>query len=105
MQRRLTELEPVANPVRDWSEAELRHLARMLRGERRFAVLVAVDLGVAAALAGYWSWAGSWTATRAVLVVLILLSARGHLRQLRSARLLRKAGLRASDTAPGGADA
>lgn len=67
-----------------------RHLERMLRAERLFPAFLRVNLGVAAALVIYYSWSDSWSGARAVLVLLILLGARAHLRQLRSARLLRK---------------
>ena len=67
-----------------------RHLGRMLRAERFLPAFVWVNLGVAVALVAYYSRSGSWSGVRAVLVLLILLSARAHLRQLRSARLLRK---------------
>ena len=67
-----------------------RHLERMLQAERRFPVFLWANLGVAAALAIYYSGSASWSGARAVLVLLILLAARSHLRQLRSARLLRK---------------
>jgi hypothetical protein len=62
----------------------------MLRFEHLFPRFIWANLGVAVALAIYYSASGSWTGSRMVLVVLILLSARAHLRQLRSARLLRK---------------
>ncbi len=89
---------PSASPVRnsesaerlELSELERRHLDRVLRNERLFPAFLRANLGIAAALAIYYSWSGSWTGIRAVLVLLILLSARAHLRQLRSARLLRK---------------
>ena len=71
-------------------ELERTHLDRMLRGERRFPVFLWVNLGVAASLVIFYTWSGAWSGTRAVLVLLILLGARSHLRQLRSARLLRK---------------
>ena len=72
------------------SELDRRHLQRMLRAERLFPVFMRANLAIAAALALYYSWSGSWSGVRAVLVLLILLGARAHLRQLRSARLLRK---------------
>ena len=62
----------------------------MLRAERLFPVFLWLNIGVAAALGIYYSWSGSWSGVRAVLVLLILLGARSHLRQLRSTRLLRK---------------
>jgi len=67
-----------------------RHLERMLRAERLFPGFLWANLGIAAALVIYFSWSGSWSAARAVLVLLILLGARAQLRQLRSTRLLRK---------------
>ena len=69
---------------------ESRLLERLLRRERLFPGFLALDLGVAAALSGYWAWTGSWSGARAVVVLLLLLSARAHLRPLRSVRLLRK---------------
>ena len=71
-------------------ELDRRHLARMLKTERLSPGFLRANLGIAAALVVYYSWSGSWTGVRAVLVLLILLAARAHLRQLRSARLLRK---------------
>ena len=71
------------------SEADRRHLERMLRGERWFGIFMFVDLGVAAALGIAWTVSGGWSPTRGVLVLLLLLGARAHLRQQRSARLLR----------------
>ena len=67
-----------------------RHLNRMLGAQRLSSTFVWVNLGIAAALATYYSISSSWSGTRGALVVLILLGARGHLRQLRSARLLGK---------------
>ncbi len=72
------------------SDLELVHLRRMLRREQIFRVSMVSHLLVAAGLAAYFSGAGVWNGTRAVILVLILLGARAHLRQLRSARLLRK---------------
>ena len=69
---------------------ERLHLKRMLRAERLYPAFMRANLVIAAALLVSYSWLGSWSATRAVLVVLILLGARAHLRQSRSARLLRK---------------
>jgi len=69
---------------------ERRNLERMLQAERRFPLFLWANLGIAAALVIYYSGSGSWSAARAVVVLLILLGARAHLRQLRSARLLRK---------------
>jgi len=87
--------EPLPQPLRAEALAHLDpldriHLGRMLRAERRFPVFLWANLGVAAALAIYYSGSASWSGARAVLVLLILLAARAHLRQLRSARLLRK---------------
>ena len=69
---------------------ERRHLERILRAERLYPGFLGANLGVAATLTIYYSWSGSWSGVRAALVLLILLGARAHLRQLRSARLLRK---------------
>ena len=79
-----------AGDDRALSDGDRRLLARLLHGERLAPGFVALDLAVAAGLAGYWAWAGTWTGARAVVVLLLLLSARAHLRQLRSTRLLRK---------------
>ncbi len=79
------------------SDLELVHLRRMLRRERLFKVFSVAHILVGAGLAGTFSWAGTWNGTRAVLLVLILLGARAHLRQLRSARLLRKTRLPAAN--------
>ena len=75
---------------RDLSGPERLHLERMLRRERSFSIFMFANLAVAAALSAYYTGSGSWSVIRTVLVALILLSARAHLRQLRSARLLRK---------------
>ena len=72
------------------SAGEIRHLERMLRGERRLSAFIYVDLLVALALVGYLAWADAWSAARVVVILLILLSARAHLRQQKSARLLRR---------------
>lgn len=72
------------------SKDEARHLARMLRRERSFAWLLWVDLGAGVLLSAYYTWSGSWSGLRLVVVMLILLGARSHLRQLRSVRLLRR---------------
>ena len=74
----------------DLDETEIRHLERVFRRERSFATFMVLDVVVAAALAVYWTWSGSWSGTRFVLILLLLLGARTHLSQLRSARLLRK---------------
>ena len=66
------------------------HLGRMLRREWIFRVSMVSHLVVAVGLGVYFSWAGTWDGTRAVILLLLLLSARAHLRGLRSARLLRK---------------
>ena len=67
-----------------------RHLERMLRAERVLPAFLWANLVVAAILVLSYSWSNSWSGIRAVLVLLILMAARAHLRQLRSARLLRK---------------
>ncbi len=88
-----TEPDPVESSARTLSgldALERRHLERMLRAERLLPVFLRLNLGVAATLVVYYSWSGTWSGVRAVLVLLILLSARAHLRQVRSARLLRK---------------
>ena len=82
------DLEQAAEPQLD--AGELLHLRRMLRRERLFPVLVAVDLAAAGAIAIHAIAARSWEPTRIVLAVLILLAARANLRQARSARLLRR---------------
>ena len=73
-----------------FDETEGRHLERVLRREQSFATFTVLDVVVAAALAVYWTWSGSWSGARCALIVLLLLGARAHLSQLRSARLLRK---------------
>ncbi len=72
------------------TETDVAHLDRMLRGEQRFRVVVIINLLVATALTTYWSLSGHWSGARAVVLVLILLSARAHLRHRRSAQLLRR---------------
>ena len=72
------------------SDLELVHLGRMLHREQIFRVFLVSGILVAAGLGAYFSWAGSWSGTRVVILLLILLGARAHLRHLRSARLLRK---------------
>lgn len=66
------------------------HLRRMLRRERLFEALVYVNLAAAVVLAAFYTIAATWDPARAVLVVLVLLTARANLRQARSARLLRR---------------
>ncbi len=66
------------------------HLGRMLRRERIFRFSTVSHLVVAVALGVHFSWAGIWDGPRAVILVLLLLAARAHLRGFRSARLLRK---------------
>lgn len=90
-------LPPVMQPTEvrggaalDLSEGEIRHLERMLRGEQRFFTFMYVDLLVALGLVSYFAWADAWSGARMVVVLLILLSARAHLRQVKSARLLRR---------------
>ena len=70
--------------------AEQRHVARMLRGETRFSTFMWLNLSVAVGLVGFYTWEGSWSGLRVVLVLLILLGARSHLRHQRNARLLRR---------------
>jgi hypothetical protein len=72
------------------SALDRAHLERMLRRERVFGFLMAANLAAAALLTVIWTVRGSWTPTRAVVIVLVLLAARANLRQGRSARLLRK---------------
>ena len=74
----------------DLDETEIRHLERVFRRERSFATFMVLDVVVAAALGVHWTWSGSWSGTRFVLILLLLLGARAHLSQLRSARLLRR---------------
>ena len=49
-----------------------------------------LDVVAAAGLAVYWTGWGSWSGTRFVLMLLLLLGAHTHLSQLGGARLLRK---------------
>ncbi|MDP6980721.1 MAG: hypothetical protein QF570_19325 [Myxococcota bacterium] len=74
----------------DLDALDRRHLERVLCLERMLPAFLWGNLTIAAGLIVYYSWSQSWSGLRAVVVLLILLSARGHLRQLRSARLLRK---------------
>ena len=77
-------------PAGGLAEEELVHLRRMLRRERLFEALVYVNLAAAVLLAAFHTIAATWDPARSVLVVLVLLAARGNLRQARSARLLRR---------------
>jgi hypothetical protein len=83
-------VEARAGGALDLSDGETRHLERMLRGEQRFFAFVYVDLLVALALVGYFAWVDAWSGARIVVILLVLLSARAHLRQVKSARLLRR---------------
>ena len=74
----------------DLDETEIRHLERVLRRERSFATFMVLDVVAAGALAVYWTGSRSWSGARFALILLLLLGARAHLSQLRSARLLRK---------------
>ena len=76
--------------VSELNDLDLLHLGRMLRRERFFKIACLLHLLAAAGLGVYFSWAGIWSGTRAGLLVLLLMGARAHLRQVRSARLLRK---------------
>ena len=72
------------------SAAELRHLERMLQRERLLGRFMVANLVVASGLTAAYTWTGVWSGVRAALILLLLLGARAHLSQLRSARLLRK---------------
>ena len=71
------------------TDAETRFVEATVRRRRLFLFLSAVGVAAGLGLAGWYRWAG-WTATHAVVVVLVLLNARQHLRQHRRAAVLDK---------------
>ncbi len=86
MNRSFGPLDPIEAQL---TERERSFLERQLRSTRRYAVLTAVDLLVAAALTG-WCLFDGLEGTRFALIVLVLLHARANLKQHKDAKLMAK---------------
>lgn len=80
---------PPSAPTAQLSERERSFLERQLRSTKRYAVFTAVDLCVAVGLA-LWAALDGATATRLVLIVMVLLHARANLKQHKDAIVMAK---------------
>ena len=76
-----------ATPLTD---SERRFLARQLRYGRAYLYFVAAEILAALGLFGYMLAHGRLEGTRFALAVVLLLAARGNLKQYKDVRLLRK---------------
>lgn len=72
------------------TQAERRFLHRQLRYGRAYLYFVAVEILVALGLFSYMASNGHFNGTRFALGIVLLLAARGNLKQYKDVQLLRK---------------